>query len=276
MKRLRHTGRAALGNAAFCARVRSVCHHRVLTVASVPLTVFTVLAVPTPGLASATSSIGYEPQPRRTHSPMAFTQIELLVTVLCVALLAALILPSLARSRARSSRIGCTNNLKQIGLGFRSWAIDNDDHSPMRVSVTNGGTMELVASGHVSPHFRVMSNELSTPKILLCPNDSTRSYATNFDSDLTDSKLGYFVGVDAVEQSGTSLLCGDRNLTNKPTPGSRLVSVSASGAIGWTKAIHGEKGNLCLADGSVVTFTNAQVNPLMQAWVLATNRLAVP
>src|SRR5205085_8808294 len=103
-----------------------------------------------------------------------------------IALLAAIFLPALAKSKARSSRLGCTNCLKQIGLAFRSWSLDNNDQFPMRVSVTNGGTMELVASGVVYPHFQVMSNELSTPKILLCPNDEKRSYATNFAVDLTD------------------------------------------------------------------------------------------
>ena len=187
-----------------------------------------------------------------------------------------MILPSLARSKARSSRIGCSNNLKQIGLAFQTWAIDNDYHYPMRVSVTNGGTTELVVSGQVSPHFRVMSNELSTPKILVCPNDRSRTYATNFDSDLTDSKLGYFVGVDSIEGNRSTFLSGDRNLTNKPTPGSRLVIVTAKTAIGWTKSIHYEKGNICFADGSVLSYANGQASQPVQALVPATNRLAVP
>ena len=110
-----------------------------------------------------------------TKSARAFTVTELLVTVACIALLALILLPALGKSKARSSRWGCTNCMKQIGLAFRSWAIDNNDHIPMQVSLTNGGTMELVASGAVFPHFQVMSNELSTPKVLLCPNDKNRS-----------------------------------------------------------------------------------------------------
>jgi type II secretory pathway pseudopilin PulG len=85
-------------------------------------------------------------QSPRTKSTSAFTLIELLVTIACVLVTVAIFLPTLARSKARSSRLGCTNCLKQIGLGFRTWALDNNDHFPMRVSITNGGTMELVSA----------------------------------------------------------------------------------------------------------------------------------
>ena len=66
----------------------------------------------------------------------------------------------------------------------------------MQVSVTGGGTMELVAGGAVYPHFQVLSNELSTPRVLLCPNDDKQAWATNF-LDLADTNLSYFLNVDA-------------------------------------------------------------------------------
>jgi len=89
-------------------------------------------------------------------------------------------LPARDGRPAYAPRINCANNLKQVGLAFRTWAIDNDGRFPMQVSVTNGGTMELVSSGLVFPHFQVMSNELSTPKILFCRADTQRTNANNF------------------------------------------------------------------------------------------------
>jgi prepilin-type processing-associated H-X9-DG protein len=212
----------------------------------------------------------------RTESARAFTVTELLITVACLALLALILLPALARSKAQSSRIYCTSYMKQIGLSFRCWAIDNNDRLPMQVSVTNGGTMELAASGLAFPHFQVMSNELSTPKILFCPNDKNRIWATNFTSDLTDKKLSYFVNIDSVLGDGSSLLSGDRNITNRLSAGSRLVNLTKGSTIAWTKELHSEQGNLGFGDGSVQGLGNRRVSTVLQIPDGVTNRLAVP
>ncbi len=201
---------------------------------------------------------------------------ELLTTVACIALLAAIFLPALARSRARSSRLGCANNMKHIGLAFCTWSLDNNDRYPMQVSVTNGGTMELMASRIVYLHFQVMSNELSTPKVLLCPNDEKRSYATNFDVDLTDRNLSYFVNVAATREAGSSFLSGDRNITNRARAGSRLVSLTTADRIGWTEEIHLEKGHIVFSDGRVDSFANGSVGAAIKIGDETTNWLAVP
>ena len=68
----------------------------------------------------------------------------------------------------------------------------------MQVSVTNGGTMELVTDGrNVWPTFQVMSNELSTPRFWFARADTDRRYATNFAKDFDDSNISYFVNLDA-------------------------------------------------------------------------------
>ena len=52
----------------------------------------------------------------------AFTLIELVVVIVVVAILAACLVPALARTRPQAQRIACANNLKQVGLAFRTWA----------------------------------------------------------------------------------------------------------------------------------------------------------
>ena len=212
----------------------------------------------------------------RTKSARAFTLIELLVTIACVVLTVAVLLPALHRAKPRTKRVGCTNGMKQIGLAFRTFAIDNNDHLPMQVSVANGGTMELAASGAVFPHFQVLSNELNTPKILFCPNDKNRTWPTNFTSDLTDKHLSYFLNMDSVAGDGTSLLCGDRNITNRALPGSRLVNLTKGTTIAWTKELHSGQGNLGFGDGSVQGLVNRRVSSVLQIPAGVTNRLAVP
>ncbi len=211
----------------------------------------------------------------QTKSIRAFTRTELLVTIAClVVILAAIILPAVAKRTAHSARIGCLNNIKNIGLAFRIWATDNHDLFPMQVSTNDGGTKELIPSGAVFPHFLAMSNELSTPKILLCPNDN-RPAATNFMSDLTDTNISYFLNLDAVENP-SDMLAGDRNLTNRPPAGSRLVPITKNSILSWTEEMHFGKGNLVFGDGHVAQFANGSTGTVVNIPESVTNRLAVP
>lgn len=66
----------------------------------------------------------------------AFTLIELLVVIAVIGVLAALLLPALARAKANAQRTTCLNNLKQINLGIHLYAGDHDDTLPCIV-ITN-------------------------------------------------------------------------------------------------------------------------------------------
>jgi competence protein ComGC len=73
----------------------------------------------------------------------ALTLVEVVVIIVLLLVVAALLLPALAKAKIREGP-NCANNLKQIGLAYRIWAGDNNDKYPMEISVTNGGTLELV------------------------------------------------------------------------------------------------------------------------------------
>jgi hypothetical protein len=93
-------------------------------------------------------------------------------------------------------RVTCINNLKQIGLAFKTWALDNSNCYPFNLNTNAGGTRELCAVGadgfdsNAVRHLQVMSNELSTPLLLVCPKDKSKTRAADF-GHLTRSNITY-------------------------------------------------------------------------------------
>ena len=229
-------------------------------------------------------------KPRFSHQRnQALTLVEVLVIIAVLAVVVALLLSWLAASKRIPQKINCVSNLKQIGIAFRLWEGDNNGKYPMVVSVTNGGAMELITTGNVAACFQVMSNELSTPKILLCPEDTRRVRATNF-STLNSSNISYFVGLDAAETNPQMFLSGDDNFaiggfpvksgvlelsTNTPVTWTSLRHVAYNSHF-WTAARHKFVGNIGMADGSAQQFTTDGLQKALQQTGVTTNRLVLP
>jgi prepilin-type N-terminal cleavage/methylation domain-containing protein len=206
---------------------------------------------------------------------VAFTLVELLVVIAVLAVVIAILLPSFDRP-PQAHRIKCVNNLKNVGLAFRIFASDNQDRYPMEVSTNEVGSLELVQTETPFRHFAALSNELSTPKILVCPADKKRKAVTNFLS-MRQVNLSYFVGLDATTGLTNAFLSGDRNLTTNGRPVKPgLVDLTTNIVVGWTAEIHNLEGNIALGDGSVQQFSSARLAPALRGTGLVTNRLAVP
>ena len=143
--------------------------------------------------------------------------------------------------------------------------------------MTNGGTMGLANGRNAWINFYVMSNQLSTPKVLHCPSDTDGFIATNSWSGLNNQNVSYFVGLNAGENDPQAILSGDDNFEISGVPvKSGLLELSTNAPIAWSAARHKLSGNILLADGSVQSVTTSGLTNLVHQTGLATNRLAIP
>ncbi len=204
----------------------------------------------------------------------------MLLIVAVIAFAAGLLLLEHEQTRRGPNWIDCRNHLRQVGLAFATWARDHNDRLPMNVPASEGGSLDYVATGEVFRHFQVMSNYLSTPKLLACPLDN-RTAATNWGAGFSSSNICYFVGLDATASPSLTFLAGDRNLTNGTTlPPNRILELTTNRPVGWASGIHtrearGPAGNIVLSDGSARPLTNVKLREALAASG-GTNRLAVP
>jgi type II secretory pathway pseudopilin PulG len=206
----------------------------------------------------------------------AFTVLELMIAVGVIGFVVLVFLPAIVpHRRINSVRIRCVNNLKQVGLAFRMWSDDNNNMYPMQYYTNQSGVLLFADATNGFRYFQAMSNELSTPKILVCPADK-RTAATNFLADFDNSHLSYVSGLDADPTMPTALLTGDRNLTNGQPLVNGILYLQSNQNIGWTGEMHNGFGNVGVTDGSVQQFTINGLRNFVSHTGLATNRLLFP
>ncbi|HEX4351059.1 MAG TPA: type II secretion system protein [Verrucomicrobiae bacterium] len=183
----------------------------------------------------------------------AFTLVEMLVVIAIIGILAALLLPALTGGKERAKRILCETQLQQMGVAFQSFSHDHDSKFPMRVSIADGGSQDVLQTEDSTDglfyieyrYFQPLGGVLETPRILVCPTD-TRLPALSFNV-LQNSNVSYFVGVNADYNQPMSILAGDGNLAAFTT----MLHVTTGGRLTWDSKLHAYKGNVLFADGHV-------------------------
>lgn len=210
----------------------------------------------------------------RSDPPRAFTHIELLVVLTVVGLLAALALPALGVSPARSARLSCLNNLRQIGRALQMRALDHNGEYHWRIPQSDGGVLGSPFVPDVWYDFSWVSNQLVTPRILVCPSDATKQKWVAVNWGLSpnggflnvayrNNAVSYPLWVHTSPLIPQAVVSGDRNLAYSGMGTCGIINANnvwmaqrGDANVAWTNAIHGVTGNLLFNDGHVLQSTS--------------------
>jgi prepilin-type N-terminal cleavage/methylation domain-containing protein/prepilin-type processing-associated H-X9-DG protein len=135
------------------------------------------------------------PKPGRLKRE-AFTLIELLVVIAIIAILAAMLLPALAKAKDRAKTISCASNEKQIALGYLLYAGDQNDCLPLSAVIDGANEVPVEWVYDISPY--VMKHDPNatwltlngTNTVIVCPSAKVMGDIT----DPTVPGIGIFGG----------------------------------------------------------------------------------
>jgi prepilin-type N-terminal cleavage/methylation domain-containing protein/prepilin-type processing-associated H-X9-DG protein len=226
----------------------------------------------------------------KTEGKRGFTLIELLVVIAIIAILAAMLLPALARAKASALRTACLNKQRQWGLAMLMYTQDSDDYIPRESETPDGSSLmnwaQVVAGDGGSVWYNALPRSIrlkgaadyltdkpafySTDSLFHCPSapftPSTALDSFVYFSTAMNSKLitgaALTVRINTIKLPSNTVIFLENRLSGDPMVDGNQAKNDLGQPSSFANrfaARHAKSGNLVFADGHAAIYKGTRV-----------------